>query len=87
MGTKTCFLFGFFHQFRNLHSTLRRQLIPIVKRVLHDLIEHLVAHMSREQQLRRAEPVQRQRLYARYVHAQLSVTAGTLDADDYAEVC
>ena len=53
---------------------------------LHDLVEGLVGHDARDEQLRRADVVERQRLDLGDVHAHLAVDARALDADDHAEV-
>ncbi len=53
---------------------------------LHDFVEGLVGHDARDEQLRRADVVERQRLDLGDVHAHLAVDARALDAHDHAEV-
>ena len=53
---------------------------------LHDFVELLVGHEPRDQKLRRADVVQRQRLDLGNVHPHLAMDSGTFDADDDTEI-
>ena len=53
---------------------------------LHDLVEGLVGHDARDEQLRSADVVEGERLDLGDVDAHLAVDARTLDADYHAEV-
>ena len=58
----------------------------MTQRRLHHLIERLIRHVSRKQQLSGTDVIQRQGLYPRYMHAQVPLDAAALYAYYYAEV-